>query len=99
MTRNFFAQVFLRAAGSMLEERPRRSTMNPPATDGNSSPRVLSIGLPTGSLHGAGLGFFAKPGSQFSGASRSYKPSIDDPELRVRLLRAQEISRYVEHGF
>ena len=34
-----------------------------------------------------------------SGASRSYKPSVDDPELVIRLLRAQEISRYVEHGF
>jgi ATP phosphoribosyltransferase len=32
-------------------------------------------------------------------SGRSYKPSVDDPELEVRLLRAQEISRYVEHGF
>jgi ATP phosphoribosyltransferase len=42
---------------------------------------------------------FAKAGFAISGASRSYKPSIDDPELVIRLLRAQEISRYVEHGF
>ena len=34
-----------------------------------------------------------------SGSKRSYKPSIDDPELEVRLLRAQEMSRYVEDGF
>ncbi len=71
--------------------------MNAPASNGNS--RVLSIGLPTGSLHEATLALFAKAGYQISGASRSYKPGIDDPELRVRLLRAQEISRYVEHGF
>jgi ATP phosphoribosyltransferase len=59
----------------------------------------LSIGLPSGSLQEATLTLFAKAGYQISGASRSYKPSIDDPELRVRLLRAQEISRYVEQGF
>jgi ATP phosphoribosyltransferase len=63
-----------------------------------SSP-LLSIGLPTGSLQEATLDLFAKAGFQVSGASRSYKPAIDDPELQVRLLRAQEISRYVEHGF
>ena len=31
--------------------------------------------------------------------TRSYRPAIDDPELEIRLLRAQEISRYVEHGY
>jgi len=83
----------------MLQERPApHRSMNAPASADNNS-RVLSIGLPTGSLHEATLALFAKAGYQISGSSRSYKPSIDDPELRVRLLRAQEISRYVEHGF
>ncbi len=59
----------------------------------------LSIGLPTGSLQEPTLALFAKAGFQISGASRSYKPAVDDPELVVRLLRAQEISRYVEEGF
>ena len=59
----------------------------------------LSIGLPSGSLQEPTLALFAKAGFQVSGASRSYKPATDDPELQVRLLRAQEISRYVEHGF
>jgi ATP phosphoribosyltransferase len=63
-----------------------------------SSP-VLSIGLPTGSLQEATLALFAKAGFLISGASRSYRPSIDDPELQVRLLRAQEISRYVDQGY
>lgn len=40
-----------------------------------------------------------KAGYQITGASRSYRPSIDDPEIEVRLLRAQEIGRYVDHGF
>ena len=59
----------------------------------------LSIGLPSGSLQEPTLALFAKAGYHISGASRSYKPSIDDPEINLRLLRAQEISRYVEQGF
>lgn len=61
--------------------------------------RVLRVGLPSGSLQEATFALFAKAGFHIAGAQRSYKPSIDDPELVVRLLRAQEISRYVEHGF
>ncbi|MEK0446136.1 MAG: hypothetical protein RLZZ399_1457 [Verrucomicrobiota bacterium] len=64
-----------------------------------SDPRVLRVGLPTGSLQEPTFTLFAKAGFLISGASRSYKPSVDDPELVIRLLRAQEISRYVEHGF
>jgi len=47
----------------------------------------------------ATVSLFAKAGFSVSGSSRSYRPAIDDPELEVRLLRAQEISRYVEHGY
>jgi ATP phosphoribosyltransferase len=61
--------------------------------------RVLRIGLPSGSLQEPTFALFAKAGFNISGASRSYKPAVDDPELVIRLLRAQEISRYVEHGF
>lgn len=61
--------------------------------------RVLRVGLPSGSLQEPTFALFAKAGFNISGASRSYKPAVDDPELMIRLLRAQEISRYVEHGF
>src|SRR5437870_13030981 len=61
--------------------------------------RVLRLGLPSGSLQEPTIALFAKAGFNIGGATRSYKPSVDDPELTVRLLRAQEISRYVEHGF
>jgi len=60
---------------------------------------VLRIGLPSGSLQEATFSLFAKAGFHINNSSRSYKPSIDDPELVIRLLRAQEMSRYVEHGF
>src|ERR1700680_3481567 len=59
----------------------------------------LRIGLPSGSLQESTLDLFAKAGYQITGSKRSYKPGVDDPELMIRLLRAQEISRYVEHGF
>jgi ATP phosphoribosyltransferase len=60
---------------------------------------TLRIGLPSGSLMDQTLSLFAKAGFTVSGADRSYRPAVDDPELVVRLLRAQEISRYVEQGF
>jgi len=47
----------------------------------------------------ATISLFAKAGFSISGSKRSYRPAIDDPELEIRLLRAQEISRYVEHGY
>jgi ATP phosphoribosyltransferase len=62
-------------------------------------PSRLRLGLPSGSLQETTLDLFAKAGYQITGFSRSYKPAIDDPEIEVRLLRAQEISRYVEHGY
>jgi ATP phosphoribosyltransferase len=57
------------------------------------------LGLPKGSLEASTLGLFAKAGWKINVDSRSYRPSIDDPELDGRFLRAQEVSRYVEHGF
>jgi ATP phosphoribosyltransferase len=59
----------------------------------------LRLGLPSGSLQETTLDLFSKAGYQITGFNRSYKPAIDDPEIEVRLLRAQEISRYVEHGY
>jgi len=57
------------------------------------------LGLPKGSLEESTKSLFAKAGWKIATSSRSYKPSIDDPELDGRFIRAQEISRYVEHGF
>jgi ATP phosphoribosyltransferase len=57
------------------------------------------LGLPKGSLEESTKALFAKAGWKIATSSRSYKPSIDDPELDGRFVRAQEVSRYVEHGF
>src|SRR3954452_21268296 len=59
----------------------------------------LRIGLPKGSLQDATIEKMAKAGYNISVSSRSYAPYVDDEELEVRLIRAQEISRYVEHGY
>ncbi len=60
---------------------------------------VLRLGLPKGSLQDATFALMAKAGWNIALSSRSYQPRVDDPELEIRLIRAQEISRYVEHGF
>jgi len=60
---------------------------------------LLMLGLPKGSLEESTKSLFAKAGWKIATSSRSYKPSIDDPDLDGRFVRAQEVSRYVEHGF
>jgi ATP phosphoribosyltransferase len=60
---------------------------------------LLMLGLPKGSLEESTRNLFAKAGWKVTVNSRSYRPSIDDPELDGRFVRAQEVSRYVEHGF
>jgi ATP phosphoribosyltransferase len=60
--------------------------------------KKLIIGLPKGSLQESTYALFAKAGFHIKGNSRSYFPSIDDDEIELRLLRSQEMSRYVEHG-
>ena len=57
------------------------------------------IGLPKGSLEDSTLQLFARAGFPIIKSSRSYRPSFDDPALDGRFIRAQEVARYVEHGF
>lgn len=59
----------------------------------------MRLGLPKGSLEEATIEKMAKAGYRIEVSARSYIPYADDPELEVRLIRAQEISRYVEHGY
>src|SRR5437016_14122121 len=61
--------------------------------------RVLRLGLPKGSLEQASIEKMARAGFNISVDSRSYIPYVDDEEMEIRLIRAQEVSRYVEHGY
>ncbi|MCX6339713.1 MAG: ATP phosphoribosyltransferase [Candidatus Aureabacteria bacterium] len=58
----------------------------------------LSIGFPKGSLQESTFDLFLKAGFAISVSGRSYIPRIDDEDLEGVLIRAQEISRYVEEG-
>jgi len=58
----------------------------------------LVLGLPKGSLQEATFTMMKKAGFSIRSGSRSYVPSVDDSTIDARLIRAQEISRYVELG-
>ena len=60
--------------------------------------KVLKIGIPKGSLENATIELFRKSGWKISVSSRSYFPLVDDDEIRCTLVRAQEMSRFVEMG-
>ena len=63
------------------------------------SDKKLKFGLPKGSLQEATIEKMAKAGWSISVSSRSYIPYVDDAELEIRMIRAHEISRYVELGY
>lgn len=63
-----------------------------------SGTEILRLGLPKGSLEATTIELFRKSGWKVTTSSRSYFPSIDDPNMRCALVRAQEMARYVESG-
>ncbi|OGP86270.1 MAG: ATP phosphoribosyltransferase [Deltaproteobacteria bacterium RBG_16_58_17] len=58
----------------------------------------LKLGIPKGSLEANTVELFKRAGWHITYDSRSYFPDIDDEELSCTLVRAQEMSRYVEDG-
>src|SRR5262245_7958152 len=58
----------------------------------------LKLGLPKGSLQDATIQLFARAGFNIYASTRSYFPTIDDPEIECMLIRAQEMARYVADG-
>ncbi len=59
---------------------------------------ILKLGIPKGSLETSTVDLFKKAGWRITYDSRSYFPDIDDSEISCLLVRAQEMSRYVEDG-
>ena len=59
---------------------------------------TLKLGIPKGSLQDATVQLFARAGFNIYVSSRSYFPSIDDPDIECMLIRAQEMARYVSDG-
>ncbi|MDW7710073.1 MAG: ATP phosphoribosyltransferase [Deferrisomatales bacterium] len=60
--------------------------------------KALKLGIPKGSLEEATVQLFRRAGWKIRANSRNYFPSVDDPNLRLSLVRAQEMSRYVHDG-
>ena len=58
----------------------------------------LRLGIPKGSLQDATIDLFKNAGYRIRTSSRSYFPTINDPEIECMLIRAQEMARYVESG-
>ena len=59
---------------------------------------VLKFGMPKGSLEAQTIELMRKSGWRVSVGARSYMPSVDDPTLSCRLLRPQEMPRYIADG-
>ena len=58
----------------------------------------IKLGLPKGSLQDSTFALMSRAGWNFKVSSRSYVPTVDDPEIAARLVRPHEIPRYVELG-
>ena len=61
-----------------------------------TTPMRLKLALPKGSLQTSTLRLFQRAGYNVAVSERSYYPVFDDPEIESMLIRAQEVSRYVE---
>lgn len=62
------------------------------------SKKLVKLGIPAGSLNAATIELFRRAGFNISGSERSFLPAIDDEEIQLTMLRAQEMSRYVADG-
>ena len=78
--------------------RGRRGSDVPTASGRGRRLMKLRLGIPKGSLQDATVQLFARAGFNLYVNSRSYFPTIDDPEIECMLIRAQEMARYVADG-
>ena len=76
----------------------RGQPVRPPDASARESAMKLKLGIPKGSLEQATVQLFQRAGYQLLVSTRSYFPSIDDPEIECMLIRAQEMARYVADG-
>src|SRR5687767_11825070 len=61
--------------------------------------KTLKLAIPKGSLEAPTLDLLAKAGYEVYVSSRGLRPSSNDPELDLYLIRAQEVARYIDQGF
>jgi ATP phosphoribosyltransferase len=58
----------------------------------------LKFAIPAGSLSKATADFFARSGYKIGGTDRTYRPTINDPDIEMKVLRPQEIPVFVNEG-
>lgn len=63
------------------------------------NPNKLKLALPKGSLQERTLDLFEKAGFNIYVSSRGLRPTSDDSDLDLYLIRAQEVAQYVASGF
>ncbi|MCK4374308.1 MAG: ATP phosphoribosyltransferase, partial [Candidatus Brocadiae bacterium] len=60
--------------------------------------KVLVFGIPKGSLQESSIQMLFRAGYRVETGGRSYYPAIDDEEMQARLIRPQDMPRFVEKG-
>jgi ATP phosphoribosyltransferase len=58
----------------------------------------IKFAIPKGSLEKATAEFFSKSGFKIGGTERTYRPTINDPQIEMKVLRPQEIPVFVNEG-
>jgi ATP phosphoribosyltransferase len=58
----------------------------------------IKFAIPKGSLQQATSEFFNKSGFKLGSMDRTYRPSINDPQIEIKVLRPQEIPVFVSEG-
>lgn len=58
----------------------------------------LKLGIPKGSLQSSTLEMMGKAGYAVHIPRRSYFPEVDDDDLKLRLIRPQDMARFIEKG-
>jgi ATP phosphoribosyltransferase len=58
----------------------------------------VKFAIPAGSLSKATFEIFQRSGYKVSGQERTYRPTINDPKIELKILRPQEIPFFVSEG-
>ena len=60
--------------------------------------KEVKFAIPAGSLSKATFNLLQRAGYKISGQERTYRPTINDPEIELKILRPQEIPVFVSEG-
>lgn len=59
---------------------------------------IVKFAIPKGHLENSTLEILSRAGYAVSGEKRTYRPSINDPQIELKILRPQEIPTFVDEG-